>query len=125
MTSATPDSAAEILSKLNINAGDWPPNLVKNLHLLSPDQVFNVPNPVLVIKQKLNLIYNIYIHTHTRMGIRICELCALFCCFGRLNWRRYYWRWDRAICFSIGQSLASRTTKRKPFSLRFFFFFKL
>ncbi|XWS15182.1 hypothetical protein CRYUN_Cryun35bG0072400 [Craigia yunnanensis] len=38
MASATADSATEILSKLNINAGDWPPNLVKNLHLLSPDQ---------------------------------------------------------------------------------------
>ncbi|XP_007019236.2 PREDICTED: UDP-sugar pyrophosphorylase isoform X1 [Theobroma cacao] len=32
-------AAAEILSNLNINGGDWPPNLVKNLHLLSPDQI--------------------------------------------------------------------------------------
>ncbi|XVF39244.1 hypothetical protein PTKIN_Ptkin01aG0019900 [Pterospermum kingtungense] len=39
MASATVDSMAEILSKLNINAGDWSPNLVKNLHLLSPDQI--------------------------------------------------------------------------------------
>ncbi|XVE60261.1 hypothetical protein DITRI_Ditri05aG0114900 [Diplodiscus trichospermus] len=39
MTSATADSAANILSNLNINASDWPPNLLKNLHLLSPDQV--------------------------------------------------------------------------------------
>ncbi|XWS23671.1 hypothetical protein CRYUN_Cryun28dG0035100 [Craigia yunnanensis] len=39
MASATVDSAAGILPNLNINAGDWPPNLVKNLHLLSPDQI--------------------------------------------------------------------------------------
>ncbi|XWS25075.1 hypothetical protein CRYUN_Cryun27aG0039900 [Craigia yunnanensis] len=39
MTLATADSTAEILSNLNINAGDWPPNLLKNLHLLSPDQI--------------------------------------------------------------------------------------
>ncbi|XWS21687.1 hypothetical protein CRYUN_Cryun30bG0075700 [Craigia yunnanensis] len=39
MTSAAADSAAEILSNLNINAGDWPPNLLKNLHLLLPDQI--------------------------------------------------------------------------------------
>ncbi|XVE95564.1 hypothetical protein REPUB_Repub02eG0108900 [Reevesia pubescens] len=39
MASATADSAAESLFNLNINAGDWPPNLVKNLHLLSPDQI--------------------------------------------------------------------------------------
>ncbi|XP_022768072.1 UDP-sugar pyrophosphorylase-like isoform X8 [Durio zibethinus] len=39
MALATADSAAEILSNLNINAGDWPPNLVKNLHLLPADQI--------------------------------------------------------------------------------------
>ncbi|KAH1065208.1 hypothetical protein J1N35_030195 [Gossypium stocksii] len=39
MASATADSSAKILSDLNINAGDWPPNLVKNLHLLHPDQI--------------------------------------------------------------------------------------
>ncbi|GMI82946.1 UDP-sugar pyrophosphorylase [Hibiscus trionum] len=39
MASATADSVAKILSDLNINAGDWPPNLVKNLHLLHPDQI--------------------------------------------------------------------------------------
>ncbi|GMI78375.1 UDP-sugar pyrophosphorylase [Hibiscus trionum] len=36
---ATADSTAKLLSDLNINAGDWPPNLVKNLHLLSPDEI--------------------------------------------------------------------------------------
>ncbi|XP_040942853.1 UDP-sugar pyrophosphorylase [Gossypium hirsutum] len=39
MVSATVDSEADILSNLNINAGDWPSNLVKNLCLLSPDQI--------------------------------------------------------------------------------------
>ncbi|KAL4278490.1 hypothetical protein GQ457_03G032310 [Hibiscus cannabinus] len=39
MASATADSVAKILSDLNINAGDWPLNLVKNLHLLHPDQI--------------------------------------------------------------------------------------
>ncbi|PPD84085.1 hypothetical protein GOBAR_DD18971 [Gossypium barbadense] len=38
MVSAKVDSEADILSNLNINAGDWPSNLVKNLCLLSPDQ---------------------------------------------------------------------------------------
>ncbi|XP_021283972.1 UDP-sugar pyrophosphorylase [Herrania umbratica] len=32
-------AVAEILSNLNINGGDWPPNLVKNLDLISPDQI--------------------------------------------------------------------------------------
>ncbi|MBA0667862.1 hypothetical protein Goklo_000879 [Gossypium klotzschianum] len=39
MVSATVDSEADILSNLNINAGDWPSNLVNNLCLLSPDQI--------------------------------------------------------------------------------------
>ncbi|KAG8496973.1 hypothetical protein CXB51_008200 [Gossypium anomalum] len=39
MVSATVDSEADILANLNINAGDWPSNLVKNLCLLSPDQI--------------------------------------------------------------------------------------
>ncbi|KAK8580221.1 hypothetical protein V6N13_143340 [Hibiscus sabdariffa] len=39
MASATADSVAKILSGLNINAGDWPLNLVNNLHLLHPDQI--------------------------------------------------------------------------------------
>ncbi|KAE8735110.1 UDP-sugar pyrophosphorylase [Hibiscus syriacus] len=36
---ATADSTAKLFSDPNINAGDWPPNLVKNLHLLSPDEI--------------------------------------------------------------------------------------
>ncbi|KAK8286007.1 hypothetical protein V6Z11_D08G261600 [Gossypium hirsutum] len=35
----TADSTAKLLSDLKIDAGDWPPSLVKNLHLLSPDQI--------------------------------------------------------------------------------------
>ncbi|TYG98423.1 hypothetical protein ES288_A10G116600v1 [Gossypium darwinii] len=35
----TADSTAKLLSDLKIDAGDWPPTLVKNLHLLSPDQI--------------------------------------------------------------------------------------
>ncbi|OMO91211.1 UTP--glucose-1-phosphate uridylyltransferase [Corchorus capsularis] len=39
MASTTASSAAEIVSKLNINDLDFPPNLAKNLHLFSPDQI--------------------------------------------------------------------------------------
>ncbi|KAE8701789.1 UDP-sugar pyrophosphorylase [Hibiscus syriacus] len=39
MASATADSVAKVLSDLNINAADWPPKLVKNLHLLHLDQI--------------------------------------------------------------------------------------
>ncbi|XP_012476781.1 UDP-sugar pyrophosphorylase [Gossypium raimondii] len=35
----TADSTVKLLSDLKIDAGDWPPSLVKNLHLLSPDQI--------------------------------------------------------------------------------------
>ena len=75
MTSATADSAAEILSNLNINAGDWPPNLLKNLHLLSPDQVLHVPNPVHFFFKKFNK-YHIciqYTYRYTNMWI-ICSV---------------------------------------------------
>lgn len=56
-------AAAEILSNLNINGGDWPPNLVKNLHLLSPDQVLHVPDSVPFFKKNFE-----YIH----IDIRVC-----------------------------------------------------
>ncbi|KAE8656337.1 UDP-sugar pyrophosphorylase [Hibiscus syriacus] len=39
MASAAADSVAKVLSDLNINAGDWPPNLVKNFRLLRLDQI--------------------------------------------------------------------------------------
>ncbi|KAB2083159.1 hypothetical protein ES319_A05G246600v1 [Gossypium barbadense] len=50
MASATADSSAKILSDLNVNAGDWPPNLVKNLHLLHPDQI-ELAKMLLVLRQ--------------------------------------------------------------------------
>ena len=67
MASATVDSAAEILSNLNINAGDWPPNLVKNLHLLSPDQVLHVPKPVTFLETKFK--YRTYTFKYTSVPI--------------------------------------------------------